>query len=472
MKKIIYIFVIVSAGCLAGCNHQLDLAPENTLVDKEVFGTQAGAEQALVEGYYDLLLAIMNSDAYTFGDFTTPALLHSITYDIYDLGQATPSDSRVVAIWTAYFKAINVANNVMAKVPMYGSYDAGTKAQYIAEAKFIRAYAYLDLLKYYGDGALTGNSGGLGLPIQLTPYEGYNTGQVVARSSNEEVYQQIVQDLTDGLNGLPDRQADDLSTRSRATKGNANALLSRTYLYMRQYDSAAAAGLRVIERSDIYSLSADLLQLFPPDPGGTAQTMSAEYVFGLPVSQAVSTSSSISYGPGYNYYYKLNFWIDSSFSKGFEAGDKRVSQLMYKGDSIYNYRPGYLTTYKFNNPNGRDNIPLIRLAEVYLTRAEALARSQGLNAVSVDLLNAIRSRSVPNAVPYALPDFVSAGALTDSILHQRDCELAFESQYRYDLIRTGRPLHDPDLDAGRKVLPIPQSEIDISNGLIKQNTGY
>jgi hypothetical protein len=472
MKKFLYLVGFTLVCFMVACDRQLDLAPENTLVDSEVFSSASGAEQALAEAYYDLLLAIMNNDAYLFGDFTTPALLHAVSYDMYDQGLASPSDSRVVGIWTAYYKAINAANNVIAKVPAYGNYDTAIKAQYIAESKFIRAYAYLDLLKFYGDGALTGNLEGLGLPLQLTPYEGYTTGQVVARSSNGEVYDQIILDLNSGLASLPDRQDDDLSTRSRATKGSANALLARAYLYMRQYDAAAVAGKKVIDRSDVYTLSADLLQLFPPDPNGTAQTMSAEYVFGLPVSQAVSSSSSISYGPGYSYYYKLNFWISPSFIAGFESGDKRVSQLMYKGDTVYNYRPAYLTTYKFNNAVGRDNIPLIRLAEVYLTRAEALVRSQGVNAESVSLLNSIRSRSIPGAVPYSTSDFTNSDALTDSILHQRDCELAFEGQYRTDLIRTGRALHDPDLVPGRKVLPIPQSEIDISKGLIKQNTGY
>jgi hypothetical protein len=99
MKKLIYIFL---AGVLfltgSACNRQLELAPENTLVDKEVFNTQGGAEQALAEAYYDLLTACIGTDAYTYGDFTTPELLHTLYYDTYDLGQATPTDPEVVGI--------------------------------------------------------------------------------------------------------------------------------------------------------------------------------------------------------------------------------------------------------------------------------------------------------------------------------------------------------------------------------------
>src|SRR5882757_6757899 len=98
MKKIIRTYLTALAVLLlaSSCNHQLELAPENTLVDKEVFNTQGGAEQALAEAYYDLLSAVNSDDVYLYGDFTTPELLHSISYDLYDLGQATPTDTRVV----------------------------------------------------------------------------------------------------------------------------------------------------------------------------------------------------------------------------------------------------------------------------------------------------------------------------------------------------------------------------------------
>src|SRR6186713_1467601 len=120
MKKIIYILGFASFWLITACNRQLELAPENTLVDKEVFNTQGGAEQALAEAYYDLLNGIIGNEAYAYGDFTTPALLHTVYYDTYDLGQASPTDSKVTGIWTSYFKAINTANNVISKIPVYG----------------------------------------------------------------------------------------------------------------------------------------------------------------------------------------------------------------------------------------------------------------------------------------------------------------------------------------------------------------
>ncbi|MDI3321182.1 RagB/SusD family nutrient uptake outer membrane protein [Pinibacter soli] len=472
-KKIFYLLLFGAAISMIACNKKLDISPENTLVDKDVFATSSGAEQALMEGYYNLFGSATQYIAYTFGDFSTTTLNHAINYDAYVKGTALPTDYSVVGMWTEYFQTVNIANNIIDKIPRFGQFEQAKEDQFIAEAKFIRAYAYLDLLKLYGDGALTGKMDGLGLPLQLTPFQGYKTGQVIPRSTNGDIYNSIVKDLTEAAAILPEKQANDLNTRSRATKGGANALLARCYLYMGKFKEAGDAAKAVLDETGTYSIVNNLLQLFPANPSGAAQNLTAEHILAFPVSQMVGTSTSVSNSVGSTYYYKRAFWINKNFMSEFESGDLRVSQLMFKGDQIYNTdRLNDYTTFKFNNQNSRDNVPVIRLAEVMLVRSEALARIQGVNAESITLLNTIRTRSLPNATPLTSADFANANALIEKILQQRKFELAFEGFYRYDLIRTGKPLQSPDLPEAKKVLPIPQSEIDISNGLIKQNTGY
>jgi len=467
------LFFFFSVLLFAGCNKKLDLAPEDTLVEREVFRTRESAEQALAEGYYNLLQAETGSMAFVFGDFTTENLRHSTYYNSFDRGEVTPADESVTAIWRTYFKAINTANNIIAGIPAFGQFEQSAQDQFVGEAKFIRAYAYLSLLKLFGDGALTGNFSGPALPLQLTPFEGYDTGDVLPRSSVKEVYDQIVKDLKESLVALPERQTSELETRSRATAGAANALLARTYLYMRDYTRAAVSAKAVLDKPSLYFLITDLGQLFPYNPSGSAQTLTGEYIMAFPVSHMVSTSTSINNNLGNGFFFKRSFWINPDFISQFEAGDLRVSQLMFKGDSIYNPdRFGDKATMKFNNSNGRDNVPLIRLAEIMLTRAEALTRTDGINQEAVDLLNSVRTRSLPSAAPLNAGNFSSADDLIRSILQQRRFELAFEGFYRYDLIRTGQPLHTPDLPQTKKVLPIPQIEIDISHGLIEQNEGY
>lgn len=474
MKKISTIFLCAFLMVICSCNKQLDIAPENTLVEKDVFKTEAGAEQALSEAYYNFLLAETVGFSVSYADFSTPILNKSINYNSYDLGQTTPVDYYVVSSWTAFFKAINTANNVIAKIPIYGDFSDVKQKQFIAEGKFIRAFSFLNLLCLYGDGALSGNMSGLGLPLQLTPFEGYNTGKIIPRATNAEVYAQIIKDLSESIPDLPLQQADDLKTRTRGTKGSANALLARTYLLMGDYNNAATTAKNVLDlQPSLYSLTTSLTSLFPANPDGAAKNFTPEYIMGLPVSQIISNSNSLTNGIGGDYFFKRSFWINPDFINEFEPGDLRVSQLIWKGDSIYN--PDKLnekTTFKFNNSFGRDNVPLIRLAEIILIRAESLARTTGINEESVTLLNKVRQRSIPSAIPFTTDGFGTAKDLIQKIMLQRKFELAFEGFYRYDLIRTGQPLHNPDIPANRKVLPIPQVEIDISNGLIQQNSGY
>lgn len=458
----------------SACDKKLDISPENTLTDRDVFKTEAGAEQALAEAYYNLYKASTGNIAYAFGDFTTPLLITNDYYNTYKVGEATPVDDGVVSAWTSHFKAINTANNVIARINEFATFDPNIQKQFIAESKFIRALAYLNLLRMFGDGALTGETDGYGLPIQLTPFEGYNTGDVVARSSNGDVYAQIEKDLKESITDLPAKFNTDLKTRSRATKGSAWALLSRSYLYSRQYEKAAdAAEEALADPENIYDLITNLRSIFPDNTSGAAQALTQEHFLAFPVSSITSSSTSENNNLGNGYFFKRSFYISQQFVQEHEPGDLRVSQLMFKGDQIYNTNAlNEFTTFKFNNQNGRDNVPVIRYAEVVLNRAEALARTTGVTSEAVNLLNSIRNRAVPGATPYTVASFANATALINAILEQRKFELAFEGFYRYDLIRTGQQLTNPDLPEKKKVLPIPQIEVDISNGIIRQNTGY
>src|SRR5690606_4732392 len=141
--------------------------------------------------------AVTGSSSYVFGDFTTANVEHSVFYNIFEDGSLDPADYNVESIWSGYYAAVNVANNLIDKVPKFAKYSESKQAQFIDEAKFVRAWAYFDLLKMFGDGALTGNQSGLGLPLQLTPFQGYDTGEDIPRSTNAEVFDQILLDLTE-----------------------------------------------------------------------------------------------------------------------------------------------------------------------------------------------------------------------------------------------------------------------------------
>jgi hypothetical protein len=173
----------------------------------------------------------------------------------------------------------------------------------------------------------------------------------------------------------------------------------------------------------------------------------------------------------YSYYHKSAIYLANDFINKYSDTDQRKTKLIWQGYTEGN-NPTRLTTAKFNNERGRDNIPMIRLSEMYLTRAEALARTSGVNLESVDLLNAIAGRADDNFTDFTTGDFSTPTQLIDRILLERELELCFEGLNRYDLIRTGRKLKNKDLPENKYVLPIPKREIEITKGSLVQNPGY
>ena len=158
--------------------------------------------------------------------------------------------------------------------------------------------------------------------------------------------------------------------------------------------------------------------------------------------------------------------VNSEFVEEYPEGDVRKDHLL-----LYVKDKGYRTK-KFYGSGGRNNVSIIRYSEVILNRAEALANG-GVNQESVDLVNDVRERAgLSGDDLYELEDFSTKEVLLNAIWLERKLEFAGEGHQRYDLLRTGRPLGDPDLPANKKVLPIPRGEIVISNGVIEQNPGY
>lgn len=476
MVKKINIFFVMVALLLIGCDKMLDIKPEDTLVETDVFAEEDLAERALGEAYLKLVRATCNT-SFTLADFTTEITKtepNEFYFKFID-GGISPEDETISSIWLNFYATINASNGLIAKIPVYGQYDQELMDQHVGEAKFIRAFAYFKLLCLFGQGALTQDMGGMGLPLQLTPFEGYNENdESIPRSTVEQVYNQIIKDLKDAIDVVPEsygsNSASNLDTRTRATKGSVYALLSRVYLYKGDFEEAGNYAKMVIDLTSVYELTDDITELFPNNSDVVEMNMSDEYILGFPFSRNEMGSNNLSF----SYYFKLSLWADDDFINSYPPGDLRVDELIFEGDTEYNQQTvtGRRTTMKYSDSDGRDNVVIIRLAEVMLTRAEVLARTTGINQESVDLLNDIHLRANPAAVPYQPGDFTNSQHLIDTILHERKLELAFEGHARYDLIRTGQPLRNPNISEDYYILPIPQTDIEISKGVIKQNPGY
>lgn len=466
--KIKIVYLIVLLGFIS-CDDQLDLVPTDILVEQSVFADIETAESALSDVYHKLFVA-STGGTHVIADASLDyvGLQDNSPYYNYTGENLTATEYEVERIWQRYYEVINVANVFIDKVPVYGNYNETVELQHVAEAKFNRAYAYWMLLCYYGHGSLIGNSAGLCVPLQLKPYNGFNAEDVLERSTNETVYNQIIQDLTEAIIDLPILQETHLLTRARATKASAQAMLSRVQLYNKNYQASIDAADEVFSNGN-YMLDSNLLNLFPANNAGNSSSFSSEVIFGFPVS---SNNGNFQFGTHTIYYRNKYQYVASSFINSMDENDKRRTELIYEGNPFITnpFTKFEKATFKFNNPDQRDDIKVIRLAEVILNKAEALAEINGVNNESVTLLNQIRVRSGINS--YDLIDFSSKQDLLDAIHHERIIEFAFEGRGRFDNIRTGRPLRNPNLSEDLKTLPIPQREIDLSEGTLVQNPGY
>jgi len=348
-------------------------------------------------------------------------------------------------VWAAGYTAINDANNVIAAIDKV---DAAKKSKVEGEAKFIRGAAYFDLVRLFGkaynDGSPTTN---LGVPIVLTPTTSVTDASYVSRATVAAVYAQAIADLTDAEAKLP-------ATNSFfATKYSAAGMLARLYLQMGNYTAAAAAANRVITSGN-YSLTPAFIDAFPA-MGSTPGVNSSEDVFAMQVTTLTGFN-------GFNEFYGSSTyggrgdavisqdWIDNTYA----ANDDRINAFYDDGD---------MYTSKYANPYG--NVPVIRLAEMYLIRAEANVRLAPAAPVGgrtpLQDLAIVRSRA----------GLVTSTATLANILAERKLELAFEGFALHDAKRTQTNIGSLAWNSNALVFPIPQREMDANKNLV-QNPGY
>jgi len=491
----------LTALLLTGCN--LDYAPENTLVDEKVYKNEKTAEAALLGDYVRMNVFYAGApqdqnnyanSGYTIlmGDLTTDNLSVRSSATGYLAVQSSrytsaEHDGLLSNIWQWGYNAIDYANNIINKIDAFGEFDGKMKRQFVAEAKFIRAYVYFCLLCIYGDMALLGNDDGEGVVVRLEAYNGYNPDDVTGRSSNRQCWEQIIKDLeTDALPDLPDG-VPAVAYRIRANKTVAKALLSRIYLYKGTYtgnrDELAKARDYAADvlATPGYSFSADNDEiqsaLFPcneysqsgsyPDP----PARSNEVIFFQP-----SRIYTDNYPNGMYYYRKQSFCVSEMLKNIYDDNDVRKTYLIWQG-SKSDY-PNDCTTMKYGGGQ-YDDVLYLRLAEMKLTFAEASARLEGrITAEALQQLNDVRRRAFPDDMKpdaFQISDFPTPDAFIREVLRERNRELAFEGHYRWDLMRTGNMLNDITLgavDKSRWNMPVPDYEIKISYGAIRQNSGY
>ena len=453
-KTYIYqiLFLSILLGTVSSCKKPLDIDPVDTIEQSAALNTSKDVEVALVGAYADL----GNSNFYggnkqILGDFLADdnAINWGGTFE--ELTQTInkriiKTNSFVELTWLRGYKTINDVNNVLSAIDKV---DAAKQDRISGEAKFIRGSAYFDLVrlfaKAYNDGSPTTNPG---VPIVLAPTTGITDESFVSRATVAAVYQQAIKDLTEAEAALPETNG------FFATKYAAAGMLARIYLQMGNFTEAANAANRVIA-SDEYSLAPTYARAFPTVPTGTAQPggNTVEDVFAMQVTTLTGGNSLNTYYETADYGGRGDAAISQAWiEENYEEGDDRINSF---------YEDGDMYTAKFANQYG--NVPIIRLAEMYLIRAECNARLGTTigGVTALEDLAVVRERAGLETTSATLAD----------ILQERVRELSFEGFALHDAKRTQTNIGGIAWNANNLVLPIPQRETDANKNLV-QNPGY
>lgn len=397
----------------------------------------------------------------------------------------TPVNANVKNVWDWMFAGVNRASYIL---EFKDKTDFPNKPHVIAEARFLKAYFQFELVKWFG-----------GIPMKQDARFVLGDEKTIPRSSVEEVYASIENDL---LLAIPDLSAIP-SQKGRVTKGAAQALLGKVYLYDEKFDLAAQVLEELINVTGGYSLVQDYDTLFEvAQENGIESVFEVQYTdiegagFGcLQCSEgnvAVGFNGPRNYsGPRFSSGYSFNVPTQEAVNS-FEAGDLRkdvavLDIVAWATATGATYGVGYKHTGFFNkkyiprtrsgeaagdlnltNPN---NYRAIRYADVLLMAAEALNRGNIDDSRARGYLNEVRRRAFGDTDH----DIAGTGStLTSFIWAERRRELLGEGHRFFDLVRTGRAAIEIDgfTTDKNEVFPIPIEEIQFSAGNWQQNPGY
>jgi len=486
--KILLVFILLLTINYACSDNFVDVKPtsENS---EDFFNTQEDYENALI-GAYDLLQSTyLNVLLGEIASDNTLAGGESAT-DVPGIQQVddmihTPLNAQLRDIWNWMYAGVNRANYIL---EFKDKTDFEGKDQIIAEATFLRAYYYFELVKWFGD-----------VPLSVDKRIQFGEQFTIDRTPAANVYAQIELDLIFAADNLPLVQ----NTPGRVTKGAAQALLGKAYLYQQKYDEASGV-LESVITSNTYDLVSDYNTIFEEVGENNEESVfEVQYFEGqgagfgcLQCSEgnvAVGFSGVRNYtGPDFSSGFSFNVPVQEVVD-AFEAGDSRKEVAILDIEAWATatgatFGKGYEHTGYFNrkyiprtrstdaqgdrnltNPN---NYRAIRFADVLLMAAEAFnRRTTPDDAKAQTYLNRVRERAFGTTANNIT---ATGDVLYENILQERRVELVGEGHRFFDLVRTGKAEQEIDnfLSGKHELFPIPAIEIQLAGNRWSQNPQY
>jgi len=431
---------------IASCDDFLTIYPETSLTSATFFTREADFVQA-VNGAYVPLRSIANDRSWLLGEMHSDNTYYSRNIlfgateqqeDIADFAmpeaQGITSNTHVLNQYRLDYQIIARTNQVLATIDNV-EFDKSSKDNLRGQALFLRAYAYFELVRYFGK-----------VPLHLAPVP-TREESALPLAEVSEVYAQIIQDATAAIPLLLPKSKQE---GGRATSGAARTLLANVYIVLEEWAKAEVL-LQEVVASNEYSLMLEYENVFSTSTGNKNN---AESVFEI---QFIEGSAGLNGTFLYNFMPRPmsptelvtitgtsnpqpldgegNNTPTPDIIAAFEPGDKRKDVSVgyitlagsFRTDKTYPYIKKYAKTHQLNNNHGM-NWPVYRYSEVLLFLAEALTK-QGKDGSSY--LNLVRKRA-------GLGD--ATGDLLEAIYKERRVELAFENKRWFDLVRTGKAI--------------------------------
>ena len=522
-KIMIYSAILFSAVILNACSNSfLEVEPKGQSLEDNYYSTPDQAYAGLIAAYGPTNIETQNTYCSPLGPE------NSASDDCYagggnsadmnqwqamnDMTQLTPA-VMPIDMWNVNFQGVNYTNIILSKLDGIPGLDDATKARYTAEGKFLRAYYYFNLVRWFGN-----------VPLFTAPQTSDELA-TAPQAAPSDVYAQIEKDLTDAIPDLP--VTIPAAENGRATQGAAKAELGKVYLYDKKYSEAANV-LKDVNGTPGgtsqygYSLMANFGDIFSPNHKFNSEsiweiqkTSTQNYDWGS-WGQYKSNVYALMTGPrtytqnsplAPNYLSGWSFTpitpdlhdamiVNGNYDPRYQYTITNLDSLAAAGLCVYDKNSCYCATgyfiakyaplQQYTSASGVKELNFgidyieIRLADTYLMEAEALVQGGGDQARAAALLNAVRARVGLPAVAVTM----------DAIKYERRIELATEGHRFFDLVRWGdadKVLNHMQTASNlggnasfpgtkhftvgkNEILPIPLPEL--TNTAMKQNPGY
>ncbi len=375
--------------------------------------------------------------------------------------------SQIRTQWVGYYRCIRDANIVLDNLDN-ANFSAEFRQTKETEVHFLRGWAYAELYNLFGV-----------VPLYTSPSD----DPLLPRATEAEVQAFIEQELNLAISALPVE-----NEFGRGTRGAALGILAKYYLNRRQWQEAADLCQQIVNLG-VYQLLPDYAQVF-----SIANEGNNELLWALPKDAAgVGTFQQLNaliFPPDFprpfpnNGVFAARTYLFDDFVNSFDMNDARRNLIITEyttggGEVVLGLGNDQSFPFKIEwdpasvGARAGNDIPIIRYADILLSRAEALNELSGPSAEAIDLINQVRARA---GIPLLALGGFTQESLRQAILQEREWELWFEGKAREDQIRQGvfieRALARGKITADFRMLyPIPETEL-AANPVLEQNPGY